>query len=146
MIEPPPTRFMCGMACVLGGEHDAFHIHRHHLVPLLFGDLEDVGAHRDTHVVVQDVKTPIVLDGRLHHRLAVGQPRNVSADGGRSAALPGDHVDGRLRPFEHCVGADDLGTLAGEEDGGRLLPMTAPLAPAPATMATLPWSLTPRGY
>jgi len=87
-------------------QKDRFHVHRHHLVPLLLGGLQHRRPPHHTSVVGQDVETTHFINGPLHGTPAIGRQADIAPDRDGSAAGLGDGAgDGLTSP--HTIEIDD---------------------------------------
>ena len=143
MILPPRPAPIHAAADRLGQEEGGLQVDVHHLVPVLLGEVERVGAADDAGVVDQDVDAAERLHAAGTRRRAIGSvrgqvgldrqeaaaraPATCALGLGRRRAADGDDVGAGLRQrdgdalAEAGVGAGDEGDLAGEiEEVGAL--------------------------
>ena len=79
MILPPPLRDHVP-ASRLAEEEDRLEVGVDHRVPILFGEVDRVGAADDAGIVDQDVEPPELLDRRAYDTVCTGSMVERSAD------------------------------------------------------------------
>jgi len=93
----------------LQAEEDALAIDAHDAIPVLFGEIHDVGAPRDAGVVHEDVDLAERVHGAAGHRVDALEVPDVGAERQRLAPERADAVGGGLGGRLLEVDGDDMG-------------------------------------
>ena len=102
------------------GEHHAFEIDVDHCVPEFFVDIGDRAGAANTNVINQYVQFPICVNGGLRHFLAGIDVGDITHEDLRVSTLFFDLGQSNLGVLLIPVDQQDLGPLAGEQQGNGL--------------------------